>query len=175
MSFLTIALKDLKTIWLKISRNGLLEQEGVFGHREVMFLNKVLGIGFVVLLLMLPIEITMNGFELVPLELTFMGTMVFCFFLQRHRFFWLAKLFAVVVSQVFVVAAGVMVGKGISNHVALIPLSLFGMLLFKPTRDKVLVLLITIFSYFLLLYLREHVAPTFPLSQDIKDFFTHVF
>jgi serine phosphatase RsbU (regulator of sigma subunit) len=166
---------SLQDLWLKLSRNGLRDDEGVFGHREVMFLNKILSVSPIVMLLLIPIEIAVNGFKLVPLELIFIAMMLFCFLLQRYRLFWMAKFFAVVLSQFFILTAGIMVGKGVSNHIALIPISLFGMFLFKGTRDKIIVIIITIFNYFLLFYLRDTIEPTYYLSDEVKSFFTHIF
>ncbi len=166
---------NIASIWRSLSRNGLKDDEGVFGHREVIFLNKILVLGPIVMLLLIPIEVAVNGFKLVPLELVFMSMMLLCFALQRYRFFMTSKFLAVFLSQSFIVGAGVMVGKGVANHIALIPICLFGMLLFEKTRDKALVLGITVFSYFLQAYLRNHVPATYALSDEVKAFFTHVF
>ena len=121
----------IKETWNSLSRNGLKDDEGVFGHREVILLNKILLLSIIVMTLFIPIEIYVNGFEIVPMEIVFIGLMVVSFFFQKFRFFYLARLFCFLSGNSFILIAGVMVGKGVNNHIAFIPIMLFGMMLFK--------------------------------------------
>jgi serine phosphatase RsbU (regulator of sigma subunit) len=168
-------LKKISSIWFKLSRNGLREDEGVFGHREVILLNKGLALGPLIMLVLLPVEILVNGFKFIPLELLLILVMVFCFILQRNRFFMAGKFLSVILCLAFIVYAGIMVGKGVGNHIAFIPICLFGMLLFRRTRDKVIVFFLTLFCYFLLTYLRNTVSPYFTTTDDIREFFTNIY
>lgn len=165
----------IKKIWDKLSRNGLKEDEGVFGHREVIFLNKILIISPIIVALIIPIEIILNGFELVPLELIFIVLLIIPSIIQRYRFFWFARLYCIIIGNSFVVMAGTLVGKGINNHVSLIPLMLFGMILFKTTRDRLLVFFISLLFYFTLKYLLEVVPPHYIVSAESREKFTLIF
>lgn len=165
----------IKEIWHKLSRNGLRDDEGVFGHREIIFLNKILIVSPIIIALLIPIEIVLNGFELVPLELIFIVLMIIPSIIQRYRYFWFARIYILLIGNLFIMVAGTLVGKGVNNHVSLIPLMLFGMILFKTTRDRLLVFFISLFFYLTLKYLLEVVPPVYNISDINKEKFTLIF
>jgi len=168
-------MRKITHIWEKLSRNGLREDEGIMQFREVIFLNKILIISPLIIIFQIPIEIALNGFKVLPLDLLFLLLMLIPIFLQRFRYFWIAKLYCVIISHIFIVIAGTLVGKGINNHVVIIPLVLFGMILFKKSRDRVFVFLISVVTYFTLTYLREVVSPVYEITEENKHNFTIIF
>lgn len=168
-------MEKISLIWNRLSRNGLREDEGVMQYREVIFLNKILIISPLVILFQIPFEIALNGFKALPLDLMFLALMFIPLILQRYRYFWIAKLYCVLVSHIFIVIAGAMVGKGINNHVAMIPLLLFGMILFKKGWDRLFVFLISILSYCTLHYLHEIITPVYDITEQNKQNFTIIF
>jgi serine phosphatase RsbU (regulator of sigma subunit) len=165
----------LKDIWTKLSRLGLREDEGILGFREVILLNKVLIISPVILFIFMPIEIILNGFAVVPLELVFLAILLSPLLLQKLRYFWAARLYIFVMSNGFIATAGTLVGKGINNHVAMIPIMLFGMILFKKTRDKLIVFCLSSAFYFALIYFQDIVEPVVEITNENRENFTHVF
>ncbi len=165
----------MKELWHKLSRNGLRDDEGIFSHREVILLNKILLVTPIVLVFLLPVEIYINGVTAIPLDLTFIGLMVVPFLMQRYRYFWAAKFFSFVASNLFILGAGLMVGKGINNHIAMIPIMLFGMILFKSTRDRVLVFGISLAFFVSLRYLLDIVPPHYTFTPSAKEAFSIVF
>ncbi|MCD6018932.1 MAG: protein serine/threonine phosphatase [Bacteroidetes bacterium] len=165
----------ISQIWEGLSRNGLREEEGIMQFREVIFLNKILIISPLIIIFQIPIEIALNGFKALSLDLMFLALMLIPIFLQRFRYFWIAKLYCVIISHTFIVIAGTMVGKGINNHVTIIPLLLFGMILFKKGRDRIFVLLISTLSYFILNYLHEAITPVYDITEENKQNFTIIF
>jgi serine phosphatase RsbU (regulator of sigma subunit) len=166
---------SVKRIWTKLSRFGLHDHEGILGFREVILLNKVLVITPVLVILLLPIEIIINGFEVVPLELIFLGILLVPLIMHKYRLFWLARLYCLIVSNLFIVVAGSLVGKGINNHIAMIPIMLFGIILFKKTRDKIIVFLLSLLFYVLLLYLHEVVVPVYTVPEENRKSFSIIF
>ncbi len=168
-------MSKLKQIWEKLSRNGLRDDEGVFGHREVILLNKILIVSPIIIALIIPVELYVNGVELLPLELFFILLMLLPFFLQRYRLFYLARLISFLAGNGFIIVAGTLVGKGVNNNIAFIPLMLFGLLLFKTTRDRVIVFIHSIGFYFLLKYLQNQIEPSYIISEESKATFTIIF
>ncbi|MES2567849.1 MAG: SpoIIE family protein phosphatase [Bacteroidota bacterium] len=165
----------IKNIWEKLSRNGLRADEGIIQFREVIFLNKILIISPILIIIQIPFEIALNGVEVLPLDLAFLGLMLIPITLQYYRYFWVSKLLCILISHTFIVGAGTLVGKGINNHVVLIPLVLFGLILFKARRDRLIVFLITTSSYLILLYLQEHTNPVYQISDENRHNFTIIF
>lgn len=165
----------IKSFWNKASRNGLRPEEGIHSHREVIFLNKILIISPIIVFLIIPVEIILNGYQLIPLELTILGLYTIPVCLQYFRLFWLAKLSSFLLGNTFILVAGILVGKGINNQLAIIPLMLFGILMFKNTRDKILILVISLLYYFILNYCWERIEPVFIVSEENKNNFTYMF
>ena len=168
-------MKSILQIWEQLSRNGLRDNEGVFEHREVIFLNKILVISPIVIALIIPLEIFLNGFQLVPLEVSLILLILIPLALQRYRYFWAARLFSFIIGNSFIIVAGILVGKGVNNHIAMIPLMLFGMIIFKNTRDRVLVLFISVLFYLTLYYCLETIPPAYNVSPENKEKFTFIF
>jgi serine phosphatase RsbU (regulator of sigma subunit) len=168
-------LSKIKNIWVKLSRIGLKEEEGILEFREVILLNKVLIVSPVILFIFMPIEIILNGFAVVPLELAFLGVLLFPLLLQKYRLFWAARLYILIASHGFMTVAGILVGKGINNHVAMIPVMLFGIILFKKTRDKLFVFCLSASFYFTLLYFQKHATPVVEINDENRANFSVVF
>lgn len=168
-------MEKITQIWNKLSRNGLRENEGIMQFREVIFLNKIMIISPLIIIIQIPIEVALNGVEVLPLDLTFLILLSIPFALQHFRYFWLAKLYSALVGNIFVVTAGIMVGKGVNNHLALIPLLLFGLILFKTTRDRFIVVIISTLSYLILIYLQSVIPPVYQVSDENKHNFTNIF
>ncbi len=168
-------MNKISHLWNKLSRNGLRDNEGIMQFREVVFLNKILIISPLIIIFQIPFEIALNGFNVLPLDLLFLALMIIPIIFQRYRYFWFTKLYCVIISHTFIVIAGTLVGKGINNHVVLIPLVLFGMILFKTIRDRLIVFFITIVAYFLMNYLREIIPPVYIITDENKQNFTIIF
>lgn len=85
-------MNKIKLLWHKLSRLGLHEDEGVFGHREVILLNKVLIVAPFVVGAIIPFEIYYNGFTTLPLELALIGLMIIPLVLHHYRWFYISQL-----------------------------------------------------------------------------------
>jgi serine phosphatase RsbU (regulator of sigma subunit) len=168
-------MNKLTVLWNRLSRNGLREDEGILDHREVIFLNKILIVAPLIILFFIPIEVFLNGFDVVPVELLFLVMMIIPSIMQRYRLFLLARLWCIFISHLFIVAAGVSVGKGTNNHLAMIPLLLFAMVLFETTRARVMMFGLSIIFYVTLMYLFTILPPYFTISEENRKNFSHIF
>jgi len=168
-------MNSIKKIWSKLSRLGLYEHEGVFGHREVILLNKILVVAPIVILLLIPFEIYFNGLVTLPLELTLLIVTAIPLILQRYRLFYLARIFILLSGNTYILIAGVLVGKNVNNNLALIPIMLFGLLIFKTTRDKIIVFIIAVVYFVALEILRDIIPPSLYVAPEVKEKFSHIF
>ena len=73
---------SIKSIWHKISFLGLNEDQE-FSHREVVLLNRLVFVACMVILPVIPLEVILNGWELVPYEVLILvisfGTLFFSY------------------------------------------------------------------------------------------------
>ena len=74
----------LKQFWHKISFIGLEDHEE-FSHREVVLLNKLVFIASAVIVPVIPLEVILNGWELVPYELIIFASSFITLFFNYKR------------------------------------------------------------------------------------------
>ncbi len=161
--------------WQNISRLGLRAEDGVHNHRDTILLNRMLAIMPVVMCFYVPIEIYFNGVEMVPLVFTFMVLLLIPLLINKYRYFRLARIVTFIVSSGFIFLVGLMVGKDVNNHVALIPIVLMGILLFKKKVEHIFVLIITVSLYLLQQYLFDYITPSYSIEKDITLAFSSIF
>jgi serine phosphatase RsbU (regulator of sigma subunit) len=162
-------------VWTKVSRVGLREDEGVVDHREVILLNKLLALLPIVMLCYIPLEIYFNGFSM----LYVVGLMIFLFMLpfplHYYRLFRLSHYYIFLIANIMISGAGLMVGKGINNHVSLIPVVLVGMILFKTKAERVMALLITIGFFAAQQYFFDVITPVVEVTPELRATFSNIF
>lgn len=161
--------------WHKVSRLGLREGEGVLDFREVILLNRIVALVPIIMFLYAPVEVIFNGFELLPLA----GSLVLIFLLalvfHAYRWFRFARYYCFLITTLFISAMGIVVGKGVNNHVFLIPMVLFGIILSKSKTERILALVIVLSLYFIQQYLMTFIPPLTPLGPENEIRFTMVF
>lgn len=133
--------------WHKVSRTGLREDEGVLKFREVIFINRMMFITPFVMLVYIPVEIVINGYAMLPPILIFNVLMGIPIIMNHYRKFNLAKYYTISIMILFIVFAGLSVGKGTYNHMAMIAGALLGVILFKPITHRIAVALIISASF----------------------------
>jgi serine phosphatase RsbU (regulator of sigma subunit) len=166
---------DLLLYWNRIVRTGLRPGEDVASFREVILLNKILAGGTLIMVLYLPLEVYFNGFSLLHLVVMLILLMQVGLVLNRYRKFRLAKYCVFFVGVLFIPIAGLMVGKGVGNNVALIPMVLFGIILFRTTAERIGTLVVILCLYLLLQILYDVYPPPFYLTPEVKVIFTRIF
>lgn len=161
--------------WNRVSRIGLREDEGVLDYREVIFLNRILALIPFIMILYIPLEIYFNGVSMLYLVLLMIVFFLVPFPLHYYRLFKIARYYLLFVANIFIIAAGIMVGKGINNHVTLIPVVLMVVLLFKTKAERFAGFLITVSFFVIQKYLFEIISPQVVISGEVKAVFSFIF
>lgn len=161
--------------WHKVSRLGLREDEGILAFREVILLNRIIALVPIILILYAPVEIVFNGIELLPLTGSLILVFLLTLLLHSYRWFRFARYYTFLVTTLFISAMGIVVGKGVNNHVFLIPMALFGIILFKSKTERIISLFIVIALYLLQRYLMTVIAPLVDLDPETEARFTRIF
>lgn len=167
--------ESILNYWHRLSRTGLCADESVMQFREVILINRLLIFIPLIMAVYIPIEIAINGFKMIPavsaMVILFMITMIF----HHYRWFKFAKYYLYLISSMFIVFMGVSVGKGVNNHVMLMPILLVGVMIFKSNSDRIIIFIITTFFYLLQQYLFKTVSPIANVSEEVKSSFTIIF
>lgn len=161
-------------MWHKIAFLGL-EEHQEFTHREIVLLNKLVFIATISIVPVIPIEVIMNGWQLVPYELFIlvisMITLVFSYFGWHN----LAKVYFLLVANVFIVFMGIVVGYGSGNELTLIAVFIAPSMLFKDLRVIILLSLLTAICFIGLRYLQEAIPPVIEVDYELKQNFRVIF
>jgi serine phosphatase RsbU (regulator of sigma subunit) len=167
--------EKLSITWNRISRVGLRDEEGVLEFREVIFLNRVLALIPMVMLFYIPLELYFNGTAMIHVVFIMIFFFLIPFPLHYYRLFKVAKYYLLFVGNIFIISAGLMVGKGINNHVTLIPIVLMVVILFKTPAERFIGFLITVGFFVLQHYLFDIVPPQIPATPELKAIFAFIF
>jgi len=164
----------INSVWNRVSRIGLIEGEGVHDRREVIFLNRMLALLPVIFLCYLPFEIYFNGTSMLPV----VGLMNFLFLipliLHHYRYFRFAHYYLFFIGNIMITGAGLLIGRGVDNHVTFIPALLIGIIIFKTKAERFLVLFITTVFFFLQQFLFDIISPEIYISDEIKSTFSNI-
>lgn len=161
--------------WLKVSRIGLREDEGLHNAREIIFLNRLLAILPIVVVFYIPIEIYFNGLSMVHLSLLMLLFYTLPLLMHKLRWFNLAKYWTFFTGSLTIVFAGLMVGPGINNYVTLIPILMATTILFKTRVERIMALFFCIGFFFLQIVLFAKVPPTTYIAPEAKTALCYVF
>lgn len=163
-----------KSLWHKITFLGLQENEE-FEHREVVLLNKMVAMSSLVMFLLIPIEIVLNGWKMVPFEVV-MGMMCLVSLLLTYkRKFNASKIYFFFVAIFVIVFMGIIVGDGTSNEVFMIPIFIFPMILFNKLRTVILLCITAFIAFITVISLQKIVTPIVGIPDEIRSTFEYVF
>ncbi|MBP7809504.1 MAG: SpoIIE family protein phosphatase [Bacteroidia bacterium] len=161
--------------WNKISRIGLREGEDALLFREVILLNRLLIVMFIVMLFYIPFEIAINGFKMVPAVLIMIAIAMFTLVFHHFRLFRLGHYYLYIFTSLFIVVMGLIVGRGINNHVVFMPIVLIAIIMFKSKAERIILFLIAVALFFLQEKLFDIIPPLIPISEDVKPLFSILF
>ncbi len=122
-----------KKIWHKITFLGLEEHEE-FEQREVVLLNKMVAMASAVMFFLIPIEVVINGWKMVPFEFAMGLLCLFSLLLTYKRKFMAAKVYFFFVAIAVIGFMGILVGKGTNNELFMLPVFIFPMILFNNLK-----------------------------------------
>jgi serine phosphatase RsbU (regulator of sigma subunit) len=161
-------LNSINRFWKRASRIGLRDDEGVLGHREVIFMNRVLLIIPVLMVFYIPVELAINGTGAIHMVVIFIAGLMLPLLFNKYRLFGFSRYYCFLIGVFFITGASISVGKGVYNYVALITMVLLGIILFRSTAERVISLLMVIGAYLIILHLIETVPPRIVLSEQVK-------
>lgn len=165
---------SLKEIWNKISFLGL-EKEQEFSHREVVLLNKLVLVACLVILPVIPLEVFLNGWELVPYELLILlisGITLFFSYKGWHTF---AKIYFFFIAVGYIWFMGIMVGYGSGNELALVAVFVAPSMLFNDFRMVIILSIIALAAMVGLKFVQDVIPPYFDIAAEDKANFRIVF
>jgi serine phosphatase RsbU (regulator of sigma subunit) len=168
-------IERLRKRWHAISRLGLHENEGVEAYREIILLNRLLSISPIVMAIYLPVEVVLNGWKLVPAVSILIILLLIPLLMNRYRMFVVAKFMTLAIIILFIFFAGLMVGKGVHNHVAYIPSVLMSLLLFQSKHIRVASFLIITLIFLYQQYLLNVISPYYEIEPLLKERFSILF
>jgi serine phosphatase RsbU (regulator of sigma subunit) len=165
----------LNNTWVKVSRIGLREDEGLHNFREVIFLNRLLAILPLVFVFYIPLEIYFNGVSMIYIVLMMLVLYTLPLLMHKYRWFNLARYWTFFTGSLTTMCAGLLVGKGINNYVTLIPILMVSTILFKTRVERILTLCFCVGFFFIQLCLFERIAPTVYVDPGAKTSLSYVF
>lgn len=166
---------QITLIWNKISRIGLNKDEGVHTNRQVIFLNRMLALLPVILAFYIPVEIFFNGAATIHVIVIMALLFLVPLPLHHFRLFRLAHYYIFLIGNLAITYAGILVGKGVNNHVTLIPIVLIAIILFQTKIERIIALLVSIAFFAAQNYFLDVIPPTTIINPENKSIFSFVF
>ena len=148
-------------LWQKLSHLGVLENEHE-QKREVILLNKIGVFAILLILCFIPIEIILNGFELVPVELISAVIFSSILLLNSFRFHTAAKYFSIISGALLILISSFVVGGESDSEYNLLPVFLLPLLFF---RNFIHITLLSLFVAVCFFYLKFSISETTPLVE----------
>ncbi len=162
-------------LWKKLSRIGLRDDEDALLFREVILLNRILVVMFMIIVCYIPAEIYLNGLKMVPAVLLMVVLAMLTLVFNYYRLFRLGHFYLYTVTTVFLIIMGLIVGKQVANYVVLIPVVLLSTILFKTKAERIIMFLITVALYLVQAKLFTVVEPIANISDENKSIFAIIF
>lgn len=161
--------------WNKISRIGLRDGEDALLFREVILLNRIILILFLIMIIYLPVEISINGWQMIPATVTLEVLILITWIFHYYRLFSIGHFYLYIVSNLFMIIVGVAVGKAVQNYIMLLPIVLLSVIMFKTTGLRITLFMITLTLYLIQQYLFTMVSPIVPIPEETKGSFAVIF
>lgn len=164
----------LKQVWKKITFIGISEEDE-FKHKEVVLMNKLVFISAALMILMIPIEVLINGWELVWLEVCIALICSTALIFNFYGYFNFAKIYFFIVASSIIFSLGLIIGKGSANDLFFFPVFIFPAMLF---HNKKLIIALSACAFFLFIsmtYLLDVVEPIIYVRPEIKSTIRYFF
>lgn len=158
----------LKIFWDNITFLGLKERDE-FKYREVVLMNKLVFISALMMAGMIPLEVLINGWQLVWLEGVIVVLCLSALFFNYKGWFTFAKFYFFAVASAIIFVLGIAIGKGSANELFFFPVFIFPAMLFKR-RIVIMALSLIAFALFVTQsYLMESVPAFFDVDPNVKS------
>lgn len=164
----------IKQLWRKICFIGITEDQE-FSRRDVVLLNKLAFIAAFSMIPILPFEILMNGWQLVPFEFLIIFLCSITLILSHFKRYLFAKIYFFFIAVVFIMIMAIAVGPGSGNHLFLIPAFIAPAMLLKDIRLILSLSIIAFLAFIAILLLQKEITPLIELDIELKEKFSIIF
>lgn len=165
----------IKLLWHKLSYTGLGTQPDEFDFREVVLLNKMAVASALAVLLIIPIEIIINGWTMVPFEIGMSFFAGFSIVLNYYKKYTFSKYYFFIMANAIILSMGLATGKGSGNEFFLLLTFILPLILFKNLSQSLVLSLLVFISFFFLRYLQTVVTPVIAIPLATKELIQPVF
>lgn len=165
----------IASIWNNISRIGLREGEDVLNSREIILLNRLMALMFIVMVFYVPFEVAIFGWSMIPIVVLMVGSFMVTLVFHHFRLFMFARYYLYTVAALFIVLMGLSVGKGIDNYVLFAPIVLLATILFKSRAVQIVFCLLTIALFLTEFTLYDVIPPQFDIPDEVRPLFSMLF
>src|SRR5262245_30506987 len=124
---------SIKSIWEKIAFIGIKDHDE-FKHREVVLMNKLVFISALLMFALIPLEVLINGWQLVWLEAIISLLCLSALVFNHFGWFTFAKFYFFVVASAIIFFLGIAIGKGSANELFFFPTFIFPAMLFNNRK-----------------------------------------
>ena len=162
-----------ESLWTRISFIGI-SKEQEFSHKEVVLLNKIVFLSTMLMVTLIPTEVIMNGWGLVPFEV---GMSLICFvalYLNHLKKYTFAKFYFYFVATAVILTMGTLIGAGSGNELFLVPTFIFGAIMFDKPKIYISLAVIAFAAFCTLPILQENIKPSIELGMEFKNTFKYV-
>jgi serine phosphatase RsbU (regulator of sigma subunit) len=164
---------NFRSFWNKVSFIGI-SRELEFSHKEVVLLNKIVFLSAILMVALIPLEVIMNGWGLVPFEIgmsLMSGLALYFNYLKKYT---LAKFYFYFVASGVIVTMGLLIGAGSGNELFLIPTFIFGAIMFDNPKIYIGLAAISFLLFCFLPVAQAHITPAIELGMEFKAPFKYV-
>ncbi|MGE0567269.1 MAG: PP2C family protein-serine/threonine phosphatase [Bacteroidia bacterium] len=157
----------LRSIWNRLSYVGV-DPERRLEFREIILSNRVVAISILLVVLFIPIEIMLNGFQLVPIELFCGALFSIVFLMHRKGYFTFAKYFIVFYAVLMVGLMTVIVGGSSGSEYVLLSIIVTPMVLFNDKRHMFVMLIFVCVSFYAVKFLSKSLDPIVEVPLSVR-------
>lgn len=152
-----------------------MEDDQEFSHREVILLNKLVFVGCILFIPLIPYDISMNGGKLLPAQLMMFFLCMSTLYFSYKKWYTFAKLYFFIVVVGFITVLGLGIGSGTGNELTLYAVLIAPAMLFKDFRLIIVLCLITVTMIVALPFLQDIVPPFIDIPLEIRSNFFVIF
>lgn len=157
----------MRKLWEFISFIGV-DKEKAHELREIVLINRIVLISILLVACFLPIEIILNGFEIVPIEIACGLAFSIIFLFNYKKLFTLSKYTVILYAVLMVSLMTFMVGGGSGSEYVLLCIIITPMLLFNNAWHTALMVLFVIASFYFVKHYSTTVEPFIYVDAEVK-------
>ncbi|MEZ4923545.1 MAG: SpoIIE family protein phosphatase [Crocinitomicaceae bacterium] len=172
--FLHCMTMNIKQLWHKISFLGLRDDQE-FSHREVILLNKLVFVGCILYIPLIPVDYIMNESKLLAYQLIMFTLCMITLLFSYLKWFNIAKFYFYFVVISFICFLGIGVGEGTGNDLTLFAVLIAPAMLFKDLRIIIFLSVFTIVIMIGLRFAQASIEPFMDISLEDRRNFQLIF